>query len=142
MKQHRRRKGGRAPVDHSPDSENCRFSNCMRDAVRSICQICGSPETWNNMRNHTKKVHGIRITDYKQQYGQLTEHLVAKVFHKCGVCGRVLLLDPDVVKPIGAKPNFYCEAIELVCGGSPRICVLVEWKVPVERFMGVANSFH
>ena len=29
---------------------------------------------------------------------------------------------------IGAKPNFYCEAIELVCGGSPRICVLVEWK--------------
>ena len=29
---------------------------------------------------------------------------------------------------IGAKPNLYCEAIELVCGGSPRICVLVEWK--------------
>ena len=30
--------------------------------------------------------------------------------------------------PIGAKPNLYCEAIELVCGGSPKICVLVEWK--------------
>ena len=29
---------------------------------------------------------------------------------------------------IGAKPNIYCEAIELVCGGSPKICVLVEWK--------------
>ena len=29
---------------------------------------------------------------------------------------------------IGAKPNLYCEAIELVCGGFPRICVLVEWK--------------
>ena len=29
---------------------------------------------------------------------------------------------------IGAKPNLYCKAIELVCGGSPRICVLVEWK--------------
>ena len=29
---------------------------------------------------------------------------------------------------IGAKPNLYCEAIELVCGGSPRFCVLVEWK--------------
>ena len=29
---------------------------------------------------------------------------------------------------IGAKPNLFCEAIELVCGGSPRICVLVEWK--------------
>ena len=29
---------------------------------------------------------------------------------------------------IGAKPNIYCEAIELVCGGSPKACVLVEWK--------------
>ena len=26
---------------------------------------------------------------------------------------------------IGAKANLYC-AIELVCGGSPKICVLVE----------------
>ena len=34
----------------------------------------------------------------------------------------------DAENPIGAKPNFYCKAIELVCGGSPRICVLVEWK--------------
>ena len=29
---------------------------------------------------------------------------------------------------IGAKPNLYCEAIELVCGGSPKVCVLIEWK--------------
>ena len=29
---------------------------------------------------------------------------------------------------IGAKPNLYCKAIELVCGGSPKVCVLVEWK--------------
>ena len=27
---------------------------------------------------------------------------------------------------IGAKPNLYCKAIELVCGGSPKVCVLVE----------------
>ena len=32
------------------------------------------------------------------------------------------------IKGIGAKPNLYCEAIELVCGGSPKICVLVEGK--------------
>ena len=51
--------------------------------------------------------------------------------------------DPETVQPnnvakprtpkeptssIGAKPNIYCEAIELVCGGSPKVCVLVEWK--------------
>ena len=29
---------------------------------------------------------------------------------------------------IGAKPNLYCETIELVCGGSPKVCVLIEWK--------------
>ena len=29
---------------------------------------------------------------------------------------------------IGAKANLYCEAIELVCGGSPKICFLVERK--------------
>ena len=33
-----------------------------------------------------------------------------------------------MVRIIGAKPNLYCEAIELVCGGSPKICVLVERK--------------
>ena len=32
------------------------------------------------------------------------------------------------IRCIGAKPNLYCEAIELVCGGSPKICVLVERK--------------
>ena len=35
---------------------------------------------------------------------------------------------PTAVTPVGAKPNLYCEAIELVCGGSPIGCVLVEWK--------------
>ena len=29
---------------------------------------------------------------------------------------------------IGAKPNLNCKAIELVCGGSPKVCVLVEKK--------------
>ena len=36
------------------------------------------------------------------------------------------LLGPGEI--IGAKPDLFCEAIELVCGGSPKLCVLVEWK--------------
>ena len=67
------------------------------------------------------------------------------------------LWTPVMAVTIGAKPNLYCEAIELVCaitkppllqesrltgGGSPNLVVLVEWKVPVERFMGAANCFH
>ena len=33
-----------------------------------------------------------------------------------------------VYDTIGAKPNIYCKAIELVCMGSPKVCVLEEWK--------------
>jgi hypothetical protein len=33
-----------------------------------------------------------------------------------------------VARVIGAKPNLYCKGIGLVCGGSPKICVLVERK--------------
>ena len=36
--------------------------------------------------------------------------------------------DPCLIFIIGAKPKLYCEAIELVCGGSPKVCVLEEWK--------------
>ena len=39
-----------------------------------------------------------------------------------GLCGK------EGALPIGAKPNLYCEAIELVCGSSPKVCVLVERK--------------
>ena len=87
-----------APANHPPDSEKHRLSNCMRDGVRSFCQICRRSETWNNMRNHTKNVHGIRITDYKQQYEQPIDTVVEQVFHDWGLCARVLLLDPDVIK--------------------------------------------
>ena len=29
----------------------------------------------------------------------------------------------ELCTAIGAKANLYCEAIELVCGGSPKICI-------------------
>ena len=39
------------------------------------------------------------------------------------------------------KPPLLQES-RLTGGGSPNLVVLVEWKVPVERFMGAANYFH
>ena len=42
--------------------------------------------------------------------------------------GNSLVTDVSAVSAIGAKPNIHCKAIELVCGGSPKACVLVEWK--------------
>ena len=41
---------------------------------------------------------------------------------------RVLHGLPSLQKTIGAKPKLYSKAIELVCGGSPVGCVLVERK--------------
>ena len=41
-------------------------------------------------------------------------------------CPIFVLFDSRHSTGIGAKPNLYCEAIELV--GSPKVCVLVEWK--------------
>ena len=38
------------------------------------------------------------------------------------------MIPPSRAATIGAKPNLYCKAIELVCGGSPKICVLIERK--------------
>ena len=47
-------------------------------------------------------------------------HILAHTF---GI-GLMLLIN----RAIGAKPNLYCEAIKLVCSGSPNIFVLVERK--------------
>ena len=44
------------------------------------------------------------------------------------LCAAIEHSSLGTVLSIGAKPNLYCKAIELVCGGSPKVCVLVEWK--------------
>ena len=75
------------------------YSNNMRDAIQSVCQICGQIFTWNNMRGHTRRMHDITITDYKVRYGPLIDHVVEEVFHRCGICNKAMLLDGDYLKP-------------------------------------------
>jgi len=88
-----------ALMTSSKDVGNLKFSNHTRDAVQTVCQVCGSRETLVNMRSHTRKVHGISITDYKNKHGALSDHFVEAVYHKCGLCSKVLLLDPDTLAP-------------------------------------------
>ena len=87
------------PVENQVNSETRKFSNRWKDAVKVICQICGRSENCNVLRSHTRKIHGISITEYKQQFGALSDHYVERVYHECGECGKVLLLDPDVIAP-------------------------------------------
>ena len=79
------------------DLRNTRYSNHMKDTVQSYCQICKVPQTFTRMRLHTKSRHGISITDYKKQYGQLIENIVETVYHKCGICNKDILLDHDTL---------------------------------------------
>ena len=82
---------------HKADFEKSRYSNHMKDTVQSYCQICKVPQTFTMMRSHTKSRHGISITDYKKQYGQLIENIVETVYHKCGICNKDILLDGDTL---------------------------------------------
>jgi hypothetical protein len=76
-----------------------KFSDSMKDAVQTVCQICRSVETFVNMRGHTRKAHGVSITDYKSQHGLLIDHMVEAVYHRCGVCSKAILLNGDNIAP-------------------------------------------
>ena len=82
---------------HKEDFKNNRYSNHMKDAVRSYCQICNVPQTFTTMRSHAKSRHGISITDYKKKYGQLIKNIVEVIYHKCGICNKDILLDGDTL---------------------------------------------
>merc|ERR1719318_700021 len=47
------------------------------------------------MRSHTMTKHGLQITKYKDLYGPF--EIIEKVFHKCHLCGKILLLDSDAM---------------------------------------------
>jgi len=78
-----------------PDEEDCKLSDNLADSCRTLCKICGSAYTLTNMRSHTMKQHDLQITKYKDLYGPF--EIIEKVFHKCHLCGKILLLDSDAM---------------------------------------------
>ena len=82
---------------HQEEISRARVSSSMGDAVRSACKVCGDRVKVTDMRNHTKKAHGITITEYKERYNQHHYDLVELVLHRCGLCGEHLLLDSDYI---------------------------------------------
>ena len=79
----------------SSEEEGMRFSNDMKDAVKTVCQICKNDFSFQNMRLHTKAAHNLGITEYKMQHGDLDKSMVEAVYHKCGICSDVFLLHGD-----------------------------------------------
>jgi len=81
----------------SSEEEGVRFSNDMKDAVKTVCQICKNAVLFQKMRLHSKAVHSLGITEYKMQYGGLDESLAEVVYHKCGICSDTFLLHWDAI---------------------------------------------
>ena len=79
------------------EETSARFSNNMKDAVKTVCQICKLEVEFNHMRIHTRKVHKQGISEYKQTYGNLEENLVEAVYHQCALCSQVFLLNGDAI---------------------------------------------
>ena len=71
------------------------FSNNMRDAVQTTCKICHNNYTLTAMRSHTRKLHNMTISKYKEAYGQLD--IFKPIYHKCGLCSFVIILDSDLI---------------------------------------------
>ena len=47
------------------------------------------------MRMHTISKHDLQITRYKELYGLF--EIIEQVFHKCHICGKLVLLDNDAL---------------------------------------------
>ena len=79
------------------EETSARFSNNMKDAVKTVCQICKLEVEFNHMRIHTRKAHKQGISEYKRAYGNLEENLVEAVYHQCALCSQVFLLNGDAI---------------------------------------------
>ena len=89
------RKATYVPADEKENTEDRRYSNDMRDACKTICQICGASVFLATMRGHTRGKHKVTIDEYKRQYGNHRDMITEKVYHKCGICFETVLLDSD-----------------------------------------------
>ena len=74
-----------------------KYSDHLGDAVKVICQLCNSCESLTAMRSHTRSKHEMSIAVYRERFGQLADHMEEKVFHKCKICHKILLLDSDII---------------------------------------------
>ena len=89
---------------HKDDIANIKIRSNMEDVVRSFCKVkdkggqaCGARIKVTDMRNHTKKVHQMTITEYKKEYNQQYYDLVELIMHKCAICEEYVLLDSDYI---------------------------------------------
>jgi len=83
--------------NHSEDLIYLKFSNNLADYTKTMCKICGKKVNLTDMRVHTKKKHEMVITEYRNRFNQHHFDIIERVFHRCGICQKIILLDSDSV---------------------------------------------
>ena len=78
------------------DSDGRLVSNDMADYVLVKCKLCGQNTAKTSLRSHTKAAHNVTITEYKSRFGVELE-ILAMVYHRCGVCSTLIILDNDSI---------------------------------------------
>ena len=92
------KQGSKSKTTLTNEKENfgdIRYSNDMRDACKTTCQICKAAVFLTTLRGHTRNTHKVPIEEYKKVYGNHRNNIIEKVFHKCGICLKTVLLDSD-----------------------------------------------
>jgi len=79
------------------DIKNLKFSNDMKDACKTLCMLCDKAFILTRMRTHTKEKHFLQISEYRKRFNLSSFQIIEKVFHSCGICDEVLLLDSDLI---------------------------------------------
>ena len=82
---------------HCPEETSEKLSNQMKDAVKTVCQVCQEEVFFDSMRGHTRREHEMGISEYKLTFGELANNLVEAVYHKCQLCSQKFLLSADAI---------------------------------------------
>ena len=101
----KKRKIKRKPLESVILRKSVRFSNNLKDAVRTICQVCQASVILLTMRSHTRKKHNMDIKEYRKEFGDPKNQMVEEVKHRCGICSEELLLHCDAITPHVKKHN-------------------------------------
>ena len=83
--------------NHSEDIKTLKISNNLTEYCKTACKVCGNIFNLNGMTGHIKNEHGMVPTEYKKRYKQHYFDLIEKVFHRCGICRDIILLDKDSI---------------------------------------------
>jgi hypothetical protein len=69
-----------------------RIRKNLKDACKTICRICQKPFFINSLRHHTRIIHKVSINEYKKSFGEPKNNIIQKVYHKCGLCFKIVLM--------------------------------------------------